>query len=416
MDVEGEESRRREADINDDNPPKRLKSDAPGSRLKHTPPPNFAKAGKSILRRGPLKRKRSISFFEHVKLIHVEKFPKSAMQPGLTDDDALYNGRTRQVELDAEGREIKDSKHTLDSDEEEEPDHTVLNTRDVDGQEERTIAYDGDTKITPFNMDEDLEEGDFDTAGNFVRDKKKADELKDAWYDSVDWKKIEQKDAVKKEEATSSGNKDKSTGSGNDEYDVDMDVDDDSDNESLDEEGMHNDYVALAKLLQAGETPAGAMKRIVRNRPSEKDMRQQRFAAKKEGKKFVDIAGAHVEAINEYASRIQRNGYYNILNTPKEDIQKLIEEYEARKEANRSVDDASAKLGEEKEEESDSEETYWEVQKPGAPEGVYDTHSTKKMVAMLESGEIANDTLCRRVGTECFYEAGRSSFDLFLDL
>ena len=39
-------------------------------------------------------------------------------------------------------------------------------------------------RITPFNVQEELEEGHFDTDGNYVQDKK--DEIRDAWLEELD--------------------------------------------------------------------------------------------------------------------------------------------------------------------------------------------------------------------------------------
>lgn len=43
----------------------------------------------------------------------------------------------------------------------------------MEGQEDGTLDFDGDIKITPFNMKDDEEDGHFDETGNFVFDKKK---------------------------------------------------------------------------------------------------------------------------------------------------------------------------------------------------------------------------------------------------
>ena len=58
------------------------------------------------------------------------------------------------------------------------------------GQEDETLEFDGETKITPFNMKDELEEGYFDGSGMYIWNKKDADEVKDSWLDSVDWVKV----------------------------------------------------------------------------------------------------------------------------------------------------------------------------------------------------------------------------------
>ena len=58
------------------------------------------------------------------------------------------------------------------------------------GQEGDTLQFDGETKITPFNMNEEMEEGYFDGNGMYIWNKEDAAQIKDAWLDSVDWVKV----------------------------------------------------------------------------------------------------------------------------------------------------------------------------------------------------------------------------------
>lgn len=85
-------------------------------------------------------------------------------------------------------------KHSLDSDEEvegEEKDekrYDILEADDIEGQEDATIDVDGEIKITPFNLREEMEDGYFDSEGNYFE--KKDEVIRDEWLDSVDWIKI----------------------------------------------------------------------------------------------------------------------------------------------------------------------------------------------------------------------------------
>ncbi|KAF3846107.1 hypothetical protein F7725_003185 [Dissostichus mawsoni] len=65
-------------------------------------------------------------------------------------------------------------KHSLDSDEEDEGEdkkitnkYDILASDDVEGQEGATIDYDEGVSITPFNLDEEMQEGYFDSEGNY---------------------------------------------------------------------------------------------------------------------------------------------------------------------------------------------------------------------------------------------------------
>lgn len=56
------------------------------------------------------------------------------------------------------------------------------------GQEEGAAGFDGEVKITPFNMKEELEEGHFDTDGNYHWKKEAA--IRDNWLENIDWVKV----------------------------------------------------------------------------------------------------------------------------------------------------------------------------------------------------------------------------------
>ena len=72
-------------------------------------------------------------------------------------------------------------------------DANILNEDDIEGQEEATIDHEGEVKITPFNLREEMEEGHFDSAGNYFIKKDK--EIRDEWLEGVDWQKIDERAA-----------------------------------------------------------------------------------------------------------------------------------------------------------------------------------------------------------------------------
>lgn len=53
------------------------------------------------------------------------------------------------------------------------------------GQEVATIDCDEGVPITPFNLDEEMQEGHFDSEGNYFI--KKDQEIRDNWLDNIDW-------------------------------------------------------------------------------------------------------------------------------------------------------------------------------------------------------------------------------------
>lgn len=64
-----------------------------------------------------------------------------------------------------------------------------------------TVKYD-DIQVTPFNLEDELEEGEFDKAGNFIFKKKEdLDETNnDTWAESIDWSRVEDSTTVVPEE------------------------------------------------------------------------------------------------------------------------------------------------------------------------------------------------------------------------
>ncbi|XP_050711359.1 CD2 antigen cytoplasmic tail-binding protein 2-like isoform X2 [Eriocheir sinensis] len=124
---------------------------------------------------------------------------KRAPGPYNYDDDEDYvpSKAVKYSEREDVGPQ-KVKKHSLDSDEEEDEDeaggkgvdknYDILKEEDIDGQEEKTLEFEGETQITPFNMKEEMEDGHFDGDG-FYHFKKDATQIKDAWLDDIDWVK-----------------------------------------------------------------------------------------------------------------------------------------------------------------------------------------------------------------------------------
>jgi len=86
--------------------------------------------------------------------------------------------------------------HSLDSDEELDDEEgtskdqdDILQEDDIEGQEDETIREDEGISVTPFNLKDELEEGHFDTQGNYIANKDA--DVTDQWLESVDWNKAE---------------------------------------------------------------------------------------------------------------------------------------------------------------------------------------------------------------------------------
>lgn len=136
---------------------------------------------------------------------------------------------------------LKKFKHTLDSDEEDDDvikeQSNILDLDEEEGFEKSSVEFDGNTKITPFNMEEELEDGHFDKEGTFIF--KKNNEIRDNWLDNVDWNKV----------ANNSTKIASST--------------DDSDSDLVPEANydLNKSYSQLIELMNPGETVQKAIKR-----------------------------------------------------------------------------------------------------------------------------------------------------------
>ncbi|XP_053550661.1 CD2 antigen cytoplasmic tail-binding protein 2 isoform X2 [Bombina bombina] len=136
-------------------------------------------------------------------------------------------------------------KHSLDSDEEDEEDpvesakYNMLAPEDVEGQESATLDSEGGVRITPFNLDEEMEEGHFDSEGNYFL--RKDAQIRDHWLDNIDWVRIKE-NSVARSVHSSEG---------------DSDTD-----EGRTPKGIKELLEGILELLQPGETVAKGIQRL----------------------------------------------------------------------------------------------------------------------------------------------------------
>uniref|UniRef100_A0A914BZV1 CD2 antigen cytoplasmic tail-binding protein 2 n=1 Tax=Acrobeloides nanus TaxID=290746 RepID=A0A914BZV1_9BILA len=234
----------------------------------------------------------------------------------MDEEDIQYLRRKRRriEEIDgipkeeAEEKEVgqeRKQQHTLDSDEEEETKYDRLDMNKIGGQEEATIEYDGNVKITAFNMKEDMEEGHFDDEGNFIFDKKQED-IKDAWLDGIDWNRV-------KQNAGTHWNKEE-----------EEDADTDLPPQKLDEKAV---YEKLLSLLSKEETIAKALKRMNSEKGlSAAEERKRRWAAKKAGTKYEDNNASAVTELTSLADSLVSAGHMEAYQLDRDSINKILED------------------------------------------------------------------------------------------
>ncbi|KAF4516950.1 hypothetical protein B566_EDAN005551 [Ephemera danica] len=91
------------------------------------------------------------------------KMPKRKLEEELEEDWESKESKVQNVKVGVK-------KNSLDSDEDEsdtdDKQYQILESDDIEGQEEGTAQFDGNVRITPFNMKEEMEEGHFDADGD----------------------------------------------------------------------------------------------------------------------------------------------------------------------------------------------------------------------------------------------------------
>lgn len=112
--------------------------------------------------------------------------------PGPLTEEPIENEYEHLDEDDADG----------DADEDGKWNKTEYN-QILRAQKPSTITQYDDIKITPFNLDDELEEGEFDSAGNFIfrREKEKDENKNDTWAESIDWAAVEKQEKDRREKA-----------------------------------------------------------------------------------------------------------------------------------------------------------------------------------------------------------------------
>lgn len=120
-----------------------------------------------------------------------------------SDEEVLHEGEPRPEGPLLHEEPNEDDEYD-DDDEDTEEDLRAETLRKLENEQLQraqepgnTTQYD-DIKVTPFNLEEELEEGQFDEAGNFIFKKKGEgdtdEEETDTWAESVDWVAVERRE------------------------------------------------------------------------------------------------------------------------------------------------------------------------------------------------------------------------------
>ncbi|ETN76561.1 hypothetical protein NECAME_11595 [Necator americanus] len=354
----------------------------------------------------------------------------------LSNDDGdefdLPEGDERRPDQQENEEEVK-KKHTLDSDEEEEDDHKKLDMRKVEGQEDSTLDFDGSTKITAFNMKEDLEDGHFDETGNFIFDKKEK-EIKDAWLDDIDWSTVKEK--------------------AGDQWEQTNDADDDGvAPPTLNDIRRKEIFTSLVSLMKPNHTVAKTLTDLKKAKGSLQHLfvliphvrtfvsielwkpqsiseilqlfsglsaaeeRKLRWKAKKEGKTINETdSQKDTSIISGLADELISAGHMDVYEWTREKFEFLLKKLEgsAVDSLDMFSDEPASNSSAPTESESilDEEEQKWEYKDSQTSE-IQGPFSSSEMARRQQNGKLSSSGLARKCGAASFNPVARIDFDLY---
>ncbi|KAM9392754.1 CD2 antigen cytoplasmic tail-binding protein 2 isoform 1-T3 [Pholidichthys leucotaenia] len=343
-------------------------------------------------------------------------------------------------------------KHSLDSDEEDDGEDTnsskydILASDDVEGQEGATIDFDEGVSITPFNLEEEMQEGHFDSEGNYFI--KKDQQIRDNWLDNIDWVRIKEQPFKPKKKGLGA----KRTRRPGDEDEAEEEKQREeqrADQEEEEEEEAEPPEDPLASytqyqlteevvgLLQPGETVAAALRRLGGLRGRKKGKLREESDSSKEIKRDAE----KLDWLTALADRLVGLGMFEIYQQTYEKLAYKLKSMSSKQPAGglkcRGEDDDEEeeeldmfgdkfdeKLGtksvdkeEEEENKRVSDEVMWEYKWDIAADAeIYGPFTSQQMQNWVDEGYFKDGVYCRRVDQEGsqFYNSKRLDFELYI--
>lgn len=234
------------------------------------------------------------------------------------DEDEIEdeNGVRRLAEVS-----IENEYEELDNDEDDEDSARPQEKKEAEyrqtlealkGQESATISQYDDIKITPFNVEEELEDGEFDHAGNFIFRKGSPtdNENIDNWADSVDWKAVELKERTESDDKKSKSR---------------MELDDKQAKSSLDKLSC---YKHMLRIMRPEETVQRAIQRLGSNIPKRRFNKTKSSSGQpeKDSGSNCDIAETkrRLDSMIELTHQRLEDGDTDIYQRSYEDLEEVI--------------------------------------------------------------------------------------------
>ncbi|XP_022050871.1 CD2 antigen cytoplasmic tail-binding protein 2 [Acanthochromis polyacanthus] len=343
-------------------------------------------------------------------------------------------------------------KHSLDSDEEDEGEDTgsskydILASDDVEGQEGATIDYDEGVSITPFNLEEEMQEGHFDSEGNYFI--KKEQQIRDNWLDNIDWVRIKEQPFKQKKKGLGAkrtrraGDEDEAEEEKQrEEKQADKEEEEEEEEEAEPAEDPLASYTqhqlteAVVELLQPGETVAKALRRLGGLGGRKKGKLREESESTEEAKRDTE----KLDRLTALADRLVGSGMFEIYQQTYEKLAYLMksmmskqpavgkkdrgdgdgkEEDELDMFADEFDEKHSSKSGDSKEEDDKrvSDEVMWEYKWENEDNSeVYGPFTSQQMQDWVDEGYFSSGVYCRRVDQEGsqFYNSRRLDFELY---
>ncbi|KAM9472322.1 CD2 antigen cytoplasmic tail-binding protein 2 isoform 1-T3 [Salvelinus alpinus] len=340
-------------------------------------------------------------------------------------------------------------KHSLDSDEEDEEEdgdksskYNILASDDVEGQEGGTIDCDEGVPITPFNLDEEMQEGHFDSEGNYYV--KKDEEIRDNWLDNIDWVKIREQPTKRKKKGLAAkrrrrvGDEDEAEEEKQrEEKQADSDEEEDMEEEKepvedpLASYSQHQLTEAVLELLLPGETVAAGLRRLGGLGGRKKGMQREENGKAEETNRDTE----KLDRLTALADRLVGSGVFEIYQQTYEKLaytlkgksqQQSVERSKNGEEEEDELDMFADKIDEkhsvkapDKEDQDDetvSDEVMWEYKWDTEENSeLYGPFSSQQMQGWVDEGFFKDGVYCRRIeqGSAQFYNSKRLDFDLY---
>ncbi|KAG9264027.1 CD2 antigen cytoplasmic tail-binding protein 2 [Astyanax mexicanus] len=353
-------------------------------------------------------------------------------------------------EVSGPGSRFKE-KHSLDSDEEDEGDeaengdkYNILASDDVEGQEMSTIDCDEGVPITPFNLHEEMQEGHFDSEGNYFI--KKENDIRDNWLDNIDWVKIKEQPVKKKKKGLSAkrrrraGDEDEAEEERQREEQQGKEEEEEEEEKEPEEDPLakYSHYQlteAVVDLLQPGETVSAALRRLG-GLGGRKKKGRLRDGVKEEEEETTNRDTEKLEKLTALADRLVGVGEYEIYQQTYEKLAYKIKNMQKgaapkRRENNKEEEDELDMFGDEFDEkhgaekektenEADddkvSDEVMWEYKWENQENSeLYGPFSSQQMQDWVDQGYFKDGVYCRRIDQEGaqFYNSKRLDFELY---